>query len=182
MSPKLNLTSPKTYSERFFYVIWRLYLAFKSTLALDIGEATGWALSKYTNMISSGVQHFKSKRFDHYGLKFTLFERWLEDMCYAYGDFDLVVFEAVNFHKGVQAAHIYGGFIAILTAWCTKLNIPYYGVPVATIKRSMTGKGNASKQQMLDKAFALGFTPADHNEADALALLLYTQTQAQLEL
>ena len=44
-------------------------------------------------------------------------------------------------------------------------------VPVGTIKRHVTGKGNADKQAVIAAVKALGFNPADDNEADALALL-----------
>jgi Holliday junction resolvasome RuvABC endonuclease subunit len=44
-------------------------------------------------------------------------------------------------------------------------------VPVGTIKKHATGKGNASKAEMLAAIRALGHRPADDNEADSLALL-----------
>ena len=53
---------------------------------------------------------------------------------------------------GVDAAHAYGGFMAHLTAWCEHHNIPYAGVPVGTIKKHATGKGNASKDLMIGAA------------------------------
>jgi Holliday junction resolvasome RuvABC endonuclease subunit len=49
--------------------------------------------------------------------------------------------------------------------------IPYQGVPVGSIKKHATGKGNASKEMMIAAAKARGFRPADDNEADALAIL-----------
>ena len=49
--------------------------------------------------------------------------------------------------------------------------IPYEGVPVGTIKRHATGKGNANKAAMIAAAKARGFSPADDNEADAIAIL-----------
>ena len=42
---------------------------------------------------------------------------------------------------------------------------------MGTIKRHVTGKGNADKQAVIDAVRKLGFAPADDNEADALALL-----------
>ncbi len=51
--------------------------------------------------------------------------------------------------------------------------IAYQGVPVGTIKRYATGKGNADKAAMIAAMRARGFAPADDNEADALALLLW---------
>ena len=51
--------------------------------------------------------------------------------------------------------------------------VPYQGVPVGTIKRFATGKGNAGKEAVIAAMRARGFAPADDNEADALALLLW---------
>ena len=45
--------------------------------------------------------------------------------------------------------------------------IPYRGVPVGTIKRHVTGQGNADKEAVIAAVRALGFDPADDNEADA---------------
>ena len=42
---------------------------------------------------------------------------------------------------------------------------------MGTIKRHIAGKGNADKQAVIDAVRRLGFSPADDNEADALALL-----------
>jgi Holliday junction resolvasome RuvABC endonuclease subunit len=44
-------------------------------------------------------------------------------------------------------------------------------VPVGAIKRHVTGRGNADKEAVIAAVRARGFTPADDNEADALALL-----------
>ena len=49
--------------------------------------------------------------------------------------------------------------------------------PVGTIKRHVTGKGNADKQAVIEAVRKLGFAPADDNEADALALLHWAIAQ-----
>jgi len=46
-------------------------------------------------------------------------------------------------------------------------------VPVGTIKRFATGKGNANKAAMMEAARKRGFSPTDDNEADAIAILLW---------
>ena len=61
--------------------------------------------------------------------------------------------------------------MATLTSWAELRGVPYSGVPVGTIKRQWTGQGNAPKQAMIAAARARGFSPADDNEADALAIL-----------
>jgi hypothetical protein len=45
------------------------------------------------------------------------------------------------------------------------------GLPVGAIKKNATGKGNATKAEMIAYAKLQGFTPVDDNEADALAIL-----------
>ncbi|MFP3022643.1 MAG: Holliday junction resolvase, partial [Wolbachia sp.] len=69
--------------------------------------------------------------------------------------------------------HCYGGFLAVLSAWCEENNIPYQGVNVKTIKRFITGKGNASKSEVIEAIREKSFSPRDDNEADALALMFY---------
>jgi Holliday junction resolvasome RuvABC endonuclease subunit len=44
-------------------------------------------------------------------------------------------------------------------------------VPVGTIKKHVTGKGNASKAEVIAAVKAKGFNLKDDNEADSLALL-----------
>jgi len=58
-----------------------------------------------------------------------------------------------------------------LTGWCEHHQIPYEGVPVGTIKRHISGKGNASKDEVIKAVGELGFHVSDDNEADAIALL-----------
>ncbi len=142
-----------------------------SILALDLGTHTGWALRSLDGSIISGTEHFKPQRFEGGGMRYLRFRRWLTEIKQAAGDIDAVYFEEVRRHAGVDAAHAYGGFLATLTAWCEHHQIPYQGVPVGTIKKHATGKGNASKDEMIASARARGFLPADDNEADALALL-----------
>ncbi len=143
----------------------------KTILALDLGTTTGWAMI-CDGTITSGSQSFKPQRFDGGGMRFLKFKRWLADMKYCGGwGIDAVYFEEVRRHAGVDAAHAYGGFLAHLTAWCEHHQIPYQGVPVGTIKKHATGRGNAGKSEMLASAQSRGFNPEDDNEADALALL-----------
>lgn len=89
--------------------------------------------------------------------------------------------EEVRAHKGVDASHVYGGLMATLTAWAELRGVAYAGVPAGTIKRHATGKGNAPKEAMIAAARARGFAPADNNEADAIAILLWAiETQGGL--
>lgn len=44
---------------------------------------------------------------------------------------------------------------------------------MGTIKHHATGKGNAGKDAMVGAMRGRGFAPADDNEADAIAILLW---------
>lgn len=140
-------------------------------LALDLGTTTGWALRDRTGRITSGSQSFKPQRFEGGGMRFLRFKRWLTELKAHAEGIDALVFEEVRRHVSTDAAHAYGGFLATLTAWCEHHGIPYQGVPVGTIKKHVTGKGNASKDEMMAAMRARGYLPTDDNEADALALL-----------
>jgi Holliday junction resolvasome RuvABC endonuclease subunit len=144
-----------------------------TVLALDLGTTTGWALRSGDNSIVSGTESFKPHRFEGGGMRFLRFKRWLTELKQTSNGIDAVYFEEVRRHLGVDAAHAYGGFMAHLTAWCEHHQIPYQGVPVGTIKKHATGKGNACKDEMIAAMKALSYSPSDDNEADALALLHY---------
>ena len=148
-------------------------------LALDLGTTTGWALRNQHGRIFSGSMSFKPRRFEGGGMRYLRFERWLYEVMHIGSVVNQVYFEEVRRHVGVDAAHAYGGFLATLTAWCEEIGVPYQGIPVGTIKKGLTGKGNASKEQMVAAIQGLGFSPTDDNEADALAILaLITKQEA----
>ena len=149
-------------------------------LALDLGTTTGWAML-CDGTITSGSQSFKPQRFEGGGMRFLKFKRWLTGTKACTDGIDAVYFEEVRRHAGVDAAHAYGGFLAHLTAWCEHHQIPYQGVPVGTIKKHATGKGNAGKSEMLASAQSSGFNPEDDNEADALALLDWAIQQGTIQ-
>ena len=144
-----------------------------AVLALDLGTATGWALSDECGAVTSGTMSFRPDRFSGGGMRFLRFKGWLTEVKNTAGGIDAVYLEEVRRHAGTSASQIYGGWLAILTAWCEHHSIPYQGVPVGTIKRHVTGKGNASKEAVIEAVRARGFAPADDNEADAIALLLW---------
>jgi hypothetical protein len=152
-------------------------------LALDLGTSTGWALQERNGRICSGSQPFRPQRYEGGGMRFLRFQRWLTELSHSPASpgqplIDQVVFEEVRRHAGVDAAHAYGGFLGQLCSFCEQHSIPYQGVPVGTIKRFITGKGNASKDQVIAAIRGLGHSPVDDNEADALALLHWAITAA----
>jgi len=143
----------------------------RSILALDLGTCTGWALRATSGAVTSGTHEFRPGRFEGAGMAFLRFDGWLGETLRLAGRIDAVAFEEVRAHAGTLAAQVYGGFLAHLTAWCEQHAVPYLGVPVATIKRHATGKGNASKGEVIAAMKRRGHDPRDDNEADALAIL-----------
>jgi len=142
-------------------------------LALDLGTTTGWALQTGDDFITSGTASFNNTRFDGGGMRFLRFRRWLEQLDSDAGPIEAIYFEEVRRHVATDAAHVYGGLLAVLTAWCEEHLVAYQGVPVGTIKRFMTGKGNADKAMVIDAVRKYGFSPVDDNEADAIAILFW---------
>ncbi len=144
---------------------------------LDLGSNTGWAVANQNGHVVSGVMSFQPRRFDGGGMRYLRFGQWLDEVRSVMGSIDTVYFEEVRRHLGVDAAHVYGGFLGSLTSWCERHGIPYQGVAVGTIKKFITGKGNANKAAVIDAVQALGYNPEDDNESDAIALLHYACAQ-----
>lgn len=142
-------------------------------LSIDLGTSMGWAIKKSDGSIEHGVESFKLSRFDGGGVRFLKFKRWLTEIKSQFDGIDAVFYEKVRNHNGIDAAQVYGGFLAHLTAWCEHHGIPYQGIDVGTIKKSATGKGNASKQDMINAVIELGYVPHTDDDADALCLLHY---------
>mgnify|MGYP001110525960 CR=1 FL=1 len=141
--------------------------------AFDLGTTTGWAAC-FDGMVRSGTWSFQPQRFEGGGMRFLRFRRNISELLLGCVQPEMVVFfEEVRRHAGTTAAHVYGGFMAELTAFCDGHSIPYSGIPVGTIKKHATGKGNANKQAMIDAAKERwpDVVLEDDNHADALWIL-----------
>ena len=140
-------------------------------LALDLATQTGWA-SEGSGSVASGTIGFKGGRYEGGGMRFLRFGNWLKEIIELEKP-EIVYFEEVRRHMSTDAAHVYGGLLAVMTAQLEKWQIPYVGIPVGTIKKVATGKGNASKDEMVEAAKARwpDQNIADNNVADALWIL-----------
>lgn len=139
-------------------------------LALDLGTTTGFAWSSAKGAMVSGTWDFKPKKYEGAGMRYVRFVAALDHL-HARTPITQVWFEAVRRHIGTDAGHVYGGLMGHLESWCENNKVPYAGVPVATIKKDWTGKGNANKEAMIAECERRGFEPDDDNEADAIAIL-----------
>ena len=149
----------------------------QSIIAFDLGTTCGWAI-KHNNRTYSGVFKLTPSRFDSYDQRFISFRKNLQELLHKrFKDSDLstvqVFYEEVRQSQAPDAAHMYGGYKAVLTSFCLDNNISYKGVGVKTIKKFITGTGSAGKEKVMDSVRKLGHYPEDDNEADAIAILYY---------
>lgn len=146
-------------------------------LALDLGTTLGYCIDTLDNEVEYGNEFFKDfdTRFTSPGMRFFYFRNWLDKM---YKNlFHAIYYEYVMAHTSVYAAHVYGGFLAILQDWCFIKDIPFEGVPVKTIKKHITGNGAANKERVIKAVEKLGYEPQDDNTADAIAIFEYAKNR-----
>lgn len=138
-------------------------------LGVDPGTHCGWAvLDGGGERIASGTWDCSVRRGEGAGFRFVRFERVLRELLEAYPG-AAVGYEEVRRHMGVDAAHVYGGIRAHLQRLCEERGVPYCPIPVGTVKKLATGKGNADKDAMVAAAHRQwSVLPGDDNEADAL--------------
>tara|TARA_R110000824_G_scaffold23771_2_gene84583 strand:+ start:402 stop:743 length:342 start_codon:yes stop_codon:yes gene_type:complete len=100
-------------------------------------------------------------------MRYMRFRKWLSELLD--GENVILFYEEIASHKGTHAAHVYGGLLGVLSEFCESRNIPYRGLPVGTIKKHATGRGNANKNDMMAHAStAFGGVIESHDQADAL--------------
>ena len=144
-------------------------------LALDLGTKMGWALSREAGGTSGtfALQTDSQRRFEGAGMKWLRLRKFLDEM----PTLDLVAIEEVRRHLGTDAAHAYGGALAVVSAWCEERKVPMTALAVGTIKKHATGKGNANKAAMVQAATDRGWDVVDDNHADALWILSLADTE-----
>lgn len=143
-------------------------------IGFDLGTKTAWAMNQ-DGRVTCGLWVLTPRRFDSAGMRFFRFRRHVSELLDSAGDVTLVAMEEVRAHSSVDAAHIYGGLLAILMDVLEARGIQYTSLSVGTIKKHATGKGNAPKEAMIDSAQKRWPEHAeaaeDDNTADALWIL-----------
>jgi len=139
----------------------------KTIIALDPGTKCGYAVRQKNGIIVSGVFDLSLKRHESPGMKFIKLCSLLREVIKSQDD-PIVVYEEVRRHLGVSAAHIYGGITSMIQVVCVEEDCEHFAIPVGTVKKFATGKGNAGKDDMIAACVKKwGYTPIDDNEADA---------------
>lgn len=136
-------------------------------LGIDPGTTCGWAM-RTENMMQSSTWDLTARRHEGGGMRFLRLRSYLKTML-DMGTVGALFYEEVRMHMGVDAAHVYGGVIAVISEECESRKIPYGGIHYAQVKKLATGKGNASKEMMLEAAHVKwpDFTGTSFDEADA---------------
>jgi len=140
-------------------------------MAFDIGTKMGlaWTDDEHPESYLFGYLDYTGKQYKNRGVRYLAFRMFLDDWQPVP---ETIYYERVRRHNGTDAAHVYGGFMAVLEMYCVLKQIPLVGLEVASIKQHATGKGNADKEAMLEAARnEFGYDGDNDNEADALWIL-----------
>lgn len=148
----------------------------KTILAIDPATKCGWAHSGG----ASGTWDCSVRRDESVGMRLIRLRAKLEEVLKS-GPVDLVVFEAARHAgPGMQGALVVQATLqGVLIVWAEDHQIEYRGYSSKEIKKFATGKGNASKAQMVKAAEMKFGRVGDDNEADALWLLALAQRDYQ---
>lgn len=141
-------------------------------LALDLGTKTGWAL-RLQGRFEHGVQEFVVKRGESPGMRYVRFNRWLRETG-TYATF--IAYEAPH-HRGGAATEVANGFATRVQEFCAEMGAEHTAVHTATLKKWLTGSGNAKKPEMMAAVAARWCAVETDDEADAIALLHYVETE-----
>lgn len=138
------------------------------TLALDQALTTGWAIRDDSGEIYFG--HVRLRQTRHPGSVFAHFRAWLLKMVEDWEP-DKIVCECPvgKFYKAVQMG---AGLRAVVAQVAEECGLPFDDVAPKSVKKHITGNGNASKTDMLKRIRELGHDVGTSDEADAVGILL----------
>ena len=127
----------------------------------------------------SGVYVFSDKCDDNFtiditkhkagGGRFSEFRVHIDNLLKKY-KIDKVLYEEIAVLRFKNATYNLCGLRAILLATCFDNNVEATGFNIRTIKKTFTGNGNASKDDMINVCREFGYDPKDDNQADAIAI------------
>ncbi len=159
-----------------------------SILALDLATTIGWAWGPLSDPAPSDLEvaaGFKCEQpkggvhslaiHEKTGRRMHFYKKWLDETIQVFQP-TIIVFEApIPKQINANTARILLGMIGITDAIALEQTNVVYEIKVSDNKIHATGKGNASKGDMILAARNKGWKIQDDNHADALWLLDYTR-------
>lgn len=134
-------------------------------LSLDLGLKTGIHIEGDTHAVTHENRPKKSTKSVFWMLYSKLDELVINKKI------TTIAYEEAKFQQGMAISY-YHGFAAIVSLIGQIYNINVVPIPVGTIKKLVTGKGNADKDEIMKTVTELGYTFDDNNSADAIAVTL----------
>ena len=140
----------------------------RTVLALDLGTTTGWATDR-DDRVAFG--HFcVAKKDDCKAERLVLFRDELDRLVVCYKP-TVIAYENACVQRG-HAAQWWAQWEAIVLLTAADMRVACFHVHPSTLKKFVTGRGNAPKNEMINwaKVYA-GAQDLTHDEADAVAVL-----------
>jgi crossover junction endodeoxyribonuclease RuvC len=161
-------------------------------LALDLGTMTGWAL-RVDGRLESGAEDFSLVRGESPGMRYVNFNNWLRTVtapildAAGEGRLGLLAYEQAH-HRGGAATEVLSGLTTRVQEFCARFQLNHVAVHTASLKKFVTGKGNADKAMMASAIYRRGWLPAAEwarsttetrtaDELDAIGLLHYVEAK-----
>lgn len=158
-------------------------------VGLDLGISCGWSLWHARRLLLSGLWTLDDIRARPARAgrgavlarsRFEVFERKLEALILSH-KVDALAFEDVHAHAGTTAAHVFGGWKAIVAMVAARTGAQLHPVTTGQFRQA-SGVAYASPREIVDAkarrvenkrrtvaaAAALGWPVSDDNEADAI--------------
>jgi len=141
--------------------------------ALDLATTTGYA-SIASGIIESGIFKCRTSLKDGWGACFVRFRDWLREWLDTEKP-EQLWYEDVRHFSSNDSAKAYCGLRAIVLIECETRCISVHPAGVSAVKKHFTGRGNATKQDMIDAAAERhkDIKIIDDNHADALGILSF---------
>jgi len=143
-----------------------------SVLAIDPGTQLGWA-RLLDGRTESGVEDLRPRRGESPGMRYVRPARALRlPALDATGRplVRLIVYEQPHL-RGGHASEVLAGITTRIQEFCAEFGIEHAAAHTGELKRFATGRGKASKKDMMWAARRYGFRFQSEHEAEALLLL-----------
>lgn len=149
-----------------------------SYLCIDAATIVGWAISPGHH---HGIKDLTPSKNLAPGVRYQRLWALLEHALFLDDGIDTVIYEEpIPHHSSMTAAEYAWGYVSIIKMWCAVREMKVRGVHVSTWKKAVTGHGNATKDDVMEAVRFMKFNPVDHNNADALGLMIWATGTGKL--